>query len=722
MELSNKKINDLVKNNYITNLNLRIMKKRFFAMYALVGALVASPIFTSCVDDTVSESVEALRNAKVEVLKSEAAYNKAMADAELVKANAEAALNNAKAALETAKAAIKEAKAEKERIEAEKALATAEADLEAAKLGAEKALLEAEKSFLVAQADYEKAVEGLANEAKIKADKLNGNIKAILQGGYYYGLNKDGNWSNIRYYSPSYNSFNDFTSINGLISGLTNENVNLIKLQNNLVDLNEYLAEEKKDNDEIISVKTALIEKYKELQTSSSREDLTKEYEATKEALIELEALQAENEVNQNKAETALDQFIAASMDHDPIVELQDYKPQYFTEKEQEKITENVPCVDGSYYEYSYDWKPVYEHTADNAKTLANEISDLEGEIETIEGNIDDYKTDIEGTEADFENAKTENQRELAIEEANLAKLQKEYDDVIASEGYKAALKTLTDAVTAAKAAFDKTPTTELKDALTAAEAALEAFDYNYGTETEPKYLSNLENDLDSKKSDVDNLKEATYGYYEDELDRLNGLLKGANDDLEEKTKDLEELKGYQAMLAADSKEMKAYLALCAERAKLEEAWFATEIERLTLESDNQYWTGLQTTLEGFIGTETTTGSLPDYEELIAECEDAIKDAEKANKELAELAIKPAEYKYVIYDSYDEYGNFIGTTGRWETVVPEMNKKAQEALIAKKEAEIEKMEAELEIRQAEYDAEVAALKAFIGAEEETPAE
>ena len=41
------------------------MKKKFFAMYALAGALVASPVFTSCVDDSVSDSVEALRDANV---------------------------------------------------------------------------------------------------------------------------------------------------------------------------------------------------------------------------------------------------------------------------------------------------------------------------------------------------------------------------------------------------------------------------------------------------------------------------------------------------------------------------------------------------------------------------------------------------------------------------------------------------------------------------------
>ena len=76
------------------------MRKKLFAMYALAGALVASPIFTSCVDDTVSSSVEALRGAKVEALKAQAAYDNALAQAALINANADAALKNAQAALE----------------------------------------------------------------------------------------------------------------------------------------------------------------------------------------------------------------------------------------------------------------------------------------------------------------------------------------------------------------------------------------------------------------------------------------------------------------------------------------------------------------------------------------------------------------------------------------------------------------------------------------------
>lgn len=80
------------------------MKKKFFAIYALVGALVASPVFTSCVDDEESASVTALRDAKAEQLKAAAALANAQAQAETIIANAEAAYKAAEAAYKQAQA------------------------------------------------------------------------------------------------------------------------------------------------------------------------------------------------------------------------------------------------------------------------------------------------------------------------------------------------------------------------------------------------------------------------------------------------------------------------------------------------------------------------------------------------------------------------------------------------------------------------------------------
>ena len=154
------------------------MRKNFLAIYALVGALVASPVFTSCVDDSESASVTALRGAKAEQLKSIAALNNAKAQAETTLAQAEAALKAALAAQEqaiaekeAAEAAIKElelkmkqdkydaelaaalAQAQSNKLAAEKNIAQYQADMEKAALLLEKDLISLEKQLMDAQKD-----------------------------------------------------------------------------------------------------------------------------------------------------------------------------------------------------------------------------------------------------------------------------------------------------------------------------------------------------------------------------------------------------------------------------------------------------------------------------------------------------------------------------------------------------------------------------------------
>ena len=85
------------------------MRKNFLAIYALVGALVASPVFTSCVDNEESPSVTQLRGAKAEQLKAAAALAQAQAAAETTLANAEAALKAAQAEYQNALAEAKKA-------------------------------------------------------------------------------------------------------------------------------------------------------------------------------------------------------------------------------------------------------------------------------------------------------------------------------------------------------------------------------------------------------------------------------------------------------------------------------------------------------------------------------------------------------------------------------------------------------------------------------------
>lgn len=168
------------------------MRKKFFAMYALVGALVASPVFTSCVDDSESASVTSLRGAKAEQLKSIAALNNAKAQAEATLAQAEAALIAAQTAQQQAIAKKEAAEAAIKELELKMKQDKFDAELAAALAQAQASKLEAEKSIAQYQADMEKAalklqkqllvLEGQLMDAQKKlADKKDAIAKAEYQ-------------------------------------------------------------------------------------------------------------------------------------------------------------------------------------------------------------------------------------------------------------------------------------------------------------------------------------------------------------------------------------------------------------------------------------------------------------------------------------------------------------------------------------------------------------
>ena len=169
-----------------------IMRKKFFAIYALVGALVASPVFTSCVDDSESASVTALRGAKAEQLKSIAALNNAKAQAETTLAQAEAALKAAQAAQQQALADKAAAEAKIKELEAQMAedkydaeLAAALAQAQANKLSAEKQIAyyqgEMEKSALQLEKDLIALEKQLMDAQKELADKKDQIAEAEYQ-------------------------------------------------------------------------------------------------------------------------------------------------------------------------------------------------------------------------------------------------------------------------------------------------------------------------------------------------------------------------------------------------------------------------------------------------------------------------------------------------------------------------------------------------------------
>ena len=73
------------------------MKKKFIAVYALIGVLaLGSTALTSCVDDNESASVTAIRDAKAEQMKAYASYQTALANYQNAQANYQQALADEK--------------------------------------------------------------------------------------------------------------------------------------------------------------------------------------------------------------------------------------------------------------------------------------------------------------------------------------------------------------------------------------------------------------------------------------------------------------------------------------------------------------------------------------------------------------------------------------------------------------------------------------------------
>lgn len=145
------------------------MKQKLFLGALLFGTLALG----GCVDDTESQSVQDVRKAKAEQLKSLAALNDANAQAALITANATKAAQEAEAEYKKALAAVQEAQAaliaaqtESAKAAAMQALANAErakaqaaADLQTIAAQLEIDLLNKKKDLLIAQQQYEEALK-----------------------------------------------------------------------------------------------------------------------------------------------------------------------------------------------------------------------------------------------------------------------------------------------------------------------------------------------------------------------------------------------------------------------------------------------------------------------------------------------------------------------------------------------------------------------------------
>ena len=248
------------------------MKKKFFAMYVLAGALVASPVFTSCVDNEESASVTALRGAKAEQLKSVAAMNNADAQAKLISANADAQLKAAQAAQQQALADKYAAEAKIEELKAKLAEDKYDAELAAALAQAQAAKAEAEKNIAYWQGEMQKEAITLEKElAKLQKQLITQKEK----------LSEAEN-AHLTALATAYsNALIAYTKAQNKLANLKTQKA---ALEADLVDLNVAKKKEIAQNEAIIKVIDQQIAYLKEYENYAEDVEALKNEYALKEA------------------------------------------------------------------------------------------------------------------------------------------------------------------------------------------------------------------------------------------------------------------------------------------------------------------------------------------------------------------------------------------------------------------------------------------------------
>ena len=395
------------------------MKKKFFAMYALAGALVASPVFTSCVDSEESASVENIRNQKAEQLKSLAALNNAEAQAKTTLAAADAALKAAQAAQQqaladkyAAEAKIAEleaqlkadkydaelaaalAQAEANKVSAEQSIAYYQAQMQKNAIDLEAALLRLEKDLLEAQDQLNDKIDELAKEDAAAAEAKYAELKE-LAGVYADRLNLHNSYS----------------------LAVSKKEIALAEVKADTITWKEAQAEAIAERENAIALAEMQIEALKKYT------NYTEDIEALK---AELEAAKAAMNLADDKANAATKVVVDlknAANNNKTLAELKEAYQEALKAVEVknwfEVLDENENQIGYTYFSYFEDNKP-YKYAFEDGKlaTEANEYDypkylNLEvayvADLAAVKHNLDLelLSLDIAGKKAAIETAET---------------------------------------------------------------------------------------------------------------------------------------------------------------------------------------------------------------------------------------------------------------------------------------------------------------------------
>ena len=519
------------------------MKKKFIAVYALIGVLaLGSTTLTSCVDDNESASVTAIRDAKAAQLNALATLSTEQANAAKIQAEAEAAIKNAIAAYYDAVAVQEDVKAQIAKgtlsVKLEAAQAAAEADLMS-----QKAALETAKAKLIAEMD------AVADEQKASAVAIIGKMDELTK------------------------------SIHNKTTQLIDFKFKKADAEYELENDSILLAQEINENNAEIAVQEALIVEYQKY----SQEDKQKAEEAATAAEQELtvlyeqsQQLQSEYSVAQEKTRQAYDKLAATPF-------MTNVSASYLTDEETPESEDYViDYGDGTISKGSIVYRKKFTIDTEKVATLDDDIADAENDVKVftlklaeaekaladkketqtykdavadVDAKLKAYNEATESTAKDnawsaYQDALTELANETSTEESNVEAAQ---NDKKSAED-KLELLNKTKAYINDTAAYDAY--SKLYDEYVAARKAeneawiaLDKADHNYsvkyllsinlrivanGTTDYAQLIDNCNTQINTIKQDNDQLKAVEnqnelIAYYDSKINSLDAQIKAEN-------------------------------------------------------------------------------------------------------------------------------------------------------------------------------------------------
>ena len=603
------------------------MKKKFIAVYALIGVLaLGSTTLTSCVDDNESPSVTAIRDAKAQSLQALANLTQAQADAEKIVSEAEARLTAAKAALKEAEAQLAQQKADSVK-------AVMDISIESAKQAAQAELYKQQGIVAEAQAQLIASLDAVDQATKQKIETLLANADALMNGGEYltYQLVKDDPATEEDESGWQWKS----ETIDKSITDLQLEKVTIkaeqVKAEYGLADVKEAIAGEIEKQDEIIAQNKALIESYTALKGTSTREEVEKQYEeaqtnatATEKDLNEKTQLanikrsgkeayfvyNSDGTYDGSLLETTLLQAMNANSGDNPVL----YKKYnaHYNDPNNPLVTDDngtpddpsddiisgdntVEIKPSKYLASEVLDKKVYEYENTDKTYGSYSLEYITSSVYKVE-NWTEVKTDLIAKDKDNIS------RDIEIQKAKIEQAKKDLET------------------------FKK----DLADDIKAAEEALEKATAEWEKEKS-----------ETNKVAVENAEELLKDY-NDQIERqeLYGVI-ASEKNLEYMEDALEVLGNIETLLTGTDSALATYQAMFKEYMTAQEAWAEAYVEQKKAQHADNVADALVATLKPYVDNDNMVSNgqggwvpegdyLPDWDAEIEKCNDAIATAEKA--------------------------------------------------------------------------------------------